>query len=360
MDAALYVTRDDGCGGADPAGSGLAGLARRVAAVDGELTVDSPPGAATDRGGAPVEAPQRCSPAGPHEPAGDPREDSALLREGLFRLLAEEGHEVVAAVGDGEALLGAVGPTPARRRGRRRPDAADPHRRGAARGAGDPPPLARHRRAGPVAVRREAVCRRARSATDVGGVGYLLKDRVAQVGEFLDALDRVGAGGAAFDPEVVRQLLARTTHADPLAASPPASATSSTRWPRATPTPRIAERLHISQSAVEKHVNAIFDKLGIAEVGRLQPAGPGVLRYLGSDAGPPRLDRRRPGRRRFAAPVRRETAFDGLDQQEAPRHGAERRSRCQPSGDFISCDTRWGDTPSTAATSPPVSCRRHP
>lgn len=67
-------------------------------------------------------------------------------------------------------------------------------------------------------------------------VGYLLKDRVAQVEEFLDALERIQAGGAAIDPEVVRQLVIRTTHSDPLARLTPASTASWRRWPRGTPT----------------------------------------------------------------------------------------------------------------------------
>ncbi len=96
------------------------------------------------------------------------------------------------------------------------------------------------------------------------GVGYLLKDRVVQVDEFLDALERVAAGRAAFDPEVVRQLLGRTTHVDPLARLSARERSVLAEMAQGHTNAAIARRLHISQSAVEKHTNAIFDKLELA------------------------------------------------------------------------------------------------
>jgi hypothetical protein len=98
---------------------------------------------------------------------------------------------------------------------------------------------------------------------DGGRVGYLLKDRVAQVGEFLDALDRVGAGGAAFDPEVVRRLVARTSHEDALG--------------RLTPRER-----EVLEKMAQGHPNAIFDKLDLPRAAGYGRRVLAVLRYLGS------------------------------------------------------------------------------
>lgn len=142
-------------------------------------------------------------------------DDSVLLREGLARLLEEEGHEVVAGVGDADALLAAArdrAPDVAVVDVRMPPTHTDEGLRAALRIREDHPGVG-------VLVLSQYVEERYATQLLTGepsGVGYVLKDRVAQVGEFLDALDRVAAGGAAFDPEVVRQLLTRTTHSDPL------------------------------------------------------------------------------------------------------------------------------------------------
>jgi DNA-binding NarL/FixJ family response regulator len=114
------------------------------------------------------------------------------------------------------------------------------------------------------------------------GVGYLLKDRVAEVGEFLEALDRVAAGRAAFDPEVVRQLLARTSHTDPLGRLTPREAEVLDRMAQGHTNAGIAAHLHVSQSAVEKHVNAIFDKLDLSHTTGYSRRILAVLHYLGS------------------------------------------------------------------------------
>ncbi|GAA3203094.1 LuxR C-terminal-related transcriptional regulator [Nonomuraea helvata] len=112
------------------------------------------------------------------------------------------------------------------------------------------------------------------------GLGYLLKDRVSEVADFLDSLERVRAGGTAFDPEVVRQLLARTTHADPLSRLSPREGEVLRHLAQGFVNAAIAERLHVSLSTVEKHVNAIVEKLDL-------PHDPGysrrvlaILRYL--------------------------------------------------------------------------------
>jgi DNA-binding NarL/FixJ family response regulator len=114
------------------------------------------------------------------------------------------------------------------------------------------------------------------------GVGYLLKDRVVQVDEFLDALERVSQGRAAFDPEVVRQLLGRTTHTDPLARLTAREQAVLAEMAQGHTNAAIAQRLHISQSAVEKHTNAIFDKLGLTGGEGYSRRVLAVLRYLGS------------------------------------------------------------------------------
>ncbi|MER5649764.1 response regulator transcription factor [Streptosporangium sp. NPDC002524] len=208
-------------------------------------------------------------------------EDSTLLREGLVRLLVEEGHEVPAAVGDGEALVAAVA--------EHRPDVvvADVRMPPTHTDEGLRAVLEIRRRHPGTRVLVLSQYVEKRYATelmtgDVDGVGYLLKDRVAQVADFLDALDRVGAGGAAFDPEVVRQLLARTTHADPLSRLTSREREVLDHMAQGLTNASTAERLHVSQSAVEKHVNAIFDKLGLLHVTGYSRRVLAVLRYLGS------------------------------------------------------------------------------
>ncbi|MFG1678671.1 response regulator [Nonomuraea sp. NPDC049269] len=208
-------------------------------------------------------------------------EDSTLLREGLLRLLVEEGHEVPAAVGDGAALVEAVaahGPDIVVVDVRMPPTHTDEGLRAA---------LEIRRRWPTVKVLVLSQYVEKRYATelmsgDVEGVGYLLKDRVAQVADFLDALDRVGAGGAAFDPEVVRQLLARTTQIDPLARLTPRERDVLERMAQGLTNASIAQAMHVSQSAVEKHVNSLFDKLHLSHQTGYSRRVLAVLRFLES------------------------------------------------------------------------------
>ena len=208
-------------------------------------------------------------------------EDSTLLREGLVRLLVDEGHEVVAAVGDARALLEALE--------REQPDVvvADVRMPPTHSDEGVVAALEIRRRWPEVGVLvLSQYVERRHTAQLIGGdggrVGYLLKDRVAQVGEFLDALERVGAGGAAFDPEVVRQLLAAGTHADPLSRLTPRERDVLDAMAEGLTNAGTAERLRMSISAVEKHVASIFGKLGIAETVGYSRRVLAVLRYLGS------------------------------------------------------------------------------
>ncbi|ATL27997.1 response regulator transcription factor [Streptomyces formicae] len=208
-------------------------------------------------------------------------EDSTLLREGLVRLLAEEGHEVLAAVGDADALLREVeahAPDVVVTDIRMPPDHTDEGLRAAVRIRELRPEIG-------VVVLSQYVERNYAAqllTSSAERVGYLLKDRVAQVEEFLDALERVHAGGAAIDPEVVRQLLIRTTHSDPLTRLTPRERTVLEALAEGHTNAAIGEKLHISLSAVEKNLNAIFDKLGLHRTTGYSRRVLAVLRYLES------------------------------------------------------------------------------
>ncbi|MFC8824446.1 response regulator [Streptomyces sp. NPDC057137] len=206
-------------------------------------------------------------------------EDSTLLREGLVRLLAEEGHEVVDAVADAEALLAVVA--------RDQPDVvvADVRMPPSHTDEGLRAALEIRRRWPAVGVLVLSQYVEKRYATelltaDSGGVGYLLKDRVVQVDEFLDALERVAEGRAAFDPEVVRQLLARSNRTDPLSRLTERERGVLAEMAQGHTNTAIARRLHISVSAVEKHCNAIFDKLALSGEGGYSRRVLAILRYL--------------------------------------------------------------------------------
>ncbi|GAA3395218.1 response regulator transcription factor [Cryptosporangium minutisporangium] len=208
-------------------------------------------------------------------------EDSALLRVGLERLVADEGHEVVASVGNADALLAAVAAEPPDVvvvDVRMPPTHTDEGLRAALRIREQWPSVG-------VLVLSQYVEKRYATellGSTASGIGYLLKDRVVRVEEFLDALARVASGGAAFDPEVVRQLLARSSHADPLAALTAREREVLDRMAQGQTNGRIGADLSISQSAVEKHVNAIFDKLGLSADGGYSRRVLAVLQYLGA------------------------------------------------------------------------------
>jgi DNA-binding NarL/FixJ family response regulator len=208
-------------------------------------------------------------------------EDSTLLREGLVRLLSEEGHEVLAAVGDAVALLREIELL--------RPDMVvvdirmpPTHTDEGLRAALE----IRKRWPGVGVLVLSQYIERNYAAqlltSNAERVGYLLKDRVAQVEEFLDALDRIEAGGAAIDPEVVRQLVIRTTHSDPLARLTPRERSVLERLAQGHTNAAISEKLHISMSTVEKNLNMIFDKLELVHATGYNRRILAVLRYLES------------------------------------------------------------------------------
>ncbi|MEU2435314.1 response regulator [Streptomyces rubradiris] len=208
-------------------------------------------------------------------------EDSALLREGLVRLLADEGHEVVAALGDAVTLPEQVD--------KHRPDIVvvdirmpPTHTVEGLRAAVE---IRERRPETGVLVLSQHIERTYAVqllASNAERVGYLLKDRVAQVEEFLDALERIHAGGAVIDPEVVRQLLVRTTHADPLARLTPREHSVLEALAQGYTNTAIAEKLHVSVSAVEKNLNAVFDKLDLSHTTGYNRRILAVLRYLQS------------------------------------------------------------------------------
>jgi len=206
-------------------------------------------------------------------------EDSVLLREGLVRLLADAGHDVVAATGQAEDFLRAVDdklPEAVVVDVRMPPTFTDEGLRAA---------LVVRRRWPNVGVLVLSQYVEERYATELlsdrpHGVGYLLKDRVADVAEFLEALDRVAAGGSVLDPEVVAQLLARSRH-------PLASLTGRERdvlglMAEGRSNSAIASALVVSDGAVEKHINSIFAKLGLPPAEQNHRRVLAVLRYLGT------------------------------------------------------------------------------
>ncbi len=189
-------------------------------------------------------------------------EDFALLREGLARLLAEDGHEVVAAVADAQELLRAVEtlqPNLVLSDVRMPPTHTDEGLRAALVIRSSWPDVA-------VLVLSQYVEERYASellAGKTSGVGYLLKDRVADVSGFLTDVRTVGAGGTVLDPEVVKQLLVRARQQDPLASLTPREREVLELMAQGRSNAAIGEELVITSGAVEKHVSSIFTKLGL-------------------------------------------------------------------------------------------------
>jgi DNA-binding NarL/FixJ family response regulator len=186
-------------------------------------------------------------------------EDSVLLREGLARLLADGGVEVVAQVGDGPGLVAAVDAY--------RPDLAvvDVRMPPSHTDEGLRAALEVRERAPGTAILVLSQYVEERYARDLlsaraEGIGYLLKDRVADVREFVDALRRVADGGAVFDPEVVRQLLVRHRSIDELTAR---EREVMQLVAEGRSNASIARELVVTERAVEKHVRSILQKLRI-------------------------------------------------------------------------------------------------
>ena len=189
-------------------------------------------------------------------------DDAVLLREGLVRLVEENGCTVVAAVGDGPALVEAIA--------EHKPDVSivdvrmpPTHTDEGLRAAVE----ARRRVPGsPVLVLSQYV--EVEYADDLladrlGAVGYLLKDRVSEVAEFLDALGRVARGATVLDPEVVGQLLVRRRRDDPLRNLTPREREVLSLMAEGRSNTAIARKIVVTEGAVEKHVRNIFTKLDL-------------------------------------------------------------------------------------------------
>lgn len=189
-------------------------------------------------------------------------EDSVLLRVGLTRILAEAGEDVVATVGDADELLVVVE--------RHQPDLCIVDVRMPPTHSDDGLRAAitiRARWPGiGILVLSQYVEERYASellAASASAVGYLLKDRVADVGEFVEAVRRVGAGGTALDPEVVAQLLVRARRQDPLERLTRREREVLALMAEGRSNPAIARALVVSDKAVEKHVGNILTKLDL-------------------------------------------------------------------------------------------------
>lgn len=192
-------------------------------------------------------------------------DDSVLLREGLLRLLDEAGHAVVAAVGDATALIAEAG--------QHRPDAVVVDIR-------MPPTMTDDGLRAAIEIRRtlpstavlllsayvEKSYAEALLADGRGGVGYLLKDRVASLEVLTDALTTIRGGGTVLDPDVVAQLLVQR-RADPLDRLTPRERDVLQLMAEGRSNAAIADRLVITSGAVEKHIGNIFAKVGLADAG---------------------------------------------------------------------------------------------
>ena len=205
-------------------------------------------------------------------------EDAALLREGLVGILERAGHDVVAAVPDADALLAYVArelPDLVVTDIRMPPTHTDEGLRAAARIRAEHPDIAIMVLSAYVA---EAYVPELLDSAPGGGVGYLLKDRVGHVREFLDSLDRVASGETVVDPQVVRQLLGRRRDDGPLATLTEREREVLALMAEGRTNGSIAEVLVVSEAAVRKHVGNIFAKL------RLEPGSDrrvsAVLAYL--------------------------------------------------------------------------------
>jgi DNA-binding NarL/FixJ family response regulator len=187
-------------------------------------------------------------------------EDSLLLREGLASILDRAGHEVRDTVGDADTLLAVVRKEPPDvviTDVRMPPGHSDEGLRAAAAIRAELPSIG-------ILVLSQYVADAYLSSlleTTTGGIGYLLKDRVGHVAEFLESLDRVADGGTVVDPEVVRQLLARRRNDGPLAALTPRELEVLALMAEGRVNASIAEQLVVSEAAVRKHVGNIFAKL---------------------------------------------------------------------------------------------------
>ncbi|QFG21093.1 response regulator transcription factor [Actinomadura sp. WMMB 499] len=208
-------------------------------------------------------------------------EDLALLRDGLIRLLEAFGFEVVEAVDNGPSLLRALTA--------HRPDVAVVDVR-------LPPTFTDEGLVAALAARREIpglpvlvlsqhveqLYARELLSDSSGGIGYLLKDRVSDVKQFVEAVRRVAGGGTALDPDVVAQLLTRHAREEPLRALTPREREVLGLMAEGRTNAAIAARMFVTEKAVSKHTNSIFGKLGLPPSEDDNRRVLAVLAYLGA------------------------------------------------------------------------------
>jgi DNA-binding NarL/FixJ family response regulator len=206
-------------------------------------------------------------------------EDSVILRDGLVELIVSRGHEVLAAVGDGEALLTAVAAQP--------PDVAVVDIR-------MPPTHTDEGLRAAIEIRRDypdvgvlvfSQYVETRYAAELLGnrsdrVGYLLKDRIADVSDFIDALGRIAGGGTVLDPEVVTQLLGAARQSDVVSTLTSRERAVLELMAEGRSNAAIAKTLFVGEGSIEKHVTSIFAKLGLPPSDADHRRVLAVLRYL--------------------------------------------------------------------------------
>ena len=209
-------------------------------------------------------------------------DDAVLLRAGLERLLTEAGHEVVAAVGDGSELLGAISrhhPDLAVIDVRMPPTFTDEGVRAAMRIRRQDPDVA-------LLVLSQYVEERYASdliADTPRGLGYVLKDRVADVEDFLGVVADVGDGGTWLDPEVVQQIFVRSRRRRTLETLTPREREVLSLMAQGRSNQAIADALFVSAGSVEKHISSLLTKLDLPPVDGENRRVMAVLRYLESE-----------------------------------------------------------------------------
>ncbi|PZP15731.1 MAG: DNA-binding response regulator [Brachybacterium faecium] len=209
-------------------------------------------------------------------------DDAVLLRAGLERLLTEAGHEVLAAVGDGSALLSAVSahrPDLAVIDVRMPPTFTDEGVRAATLIRQQDPEVA-------LLVLSQYVEERYASeliADSPHGLGYVLKDRVADVEDFLGVVDTVGSGGTWLDPEVVQQIFVRSRRRRTLEALSPREREVLALMAQGRSNQAIADALFVSAGSVEKHISSLLTKLDLPPVDGENRRVMAILRYLESE-----------------------------------------------------------------------------
>jgi DNA-binding NarL/FixJ family response regulator len=213
-------------------------------------------------------------------------DDAVLLREGVVRILTEDGYQIVAAVGTAPDLVRAAH--------RHTPDLVVTDIRMPPNHIDDGIAAARqiraYRPATAIVLLSQYV--EATAAVDLfqdnpAGLGYLLKDRILQIEDFLDSVRRVATGGSAIDPAVVAQLVGRTTAAsDPLAVLTERETEALTLMAEGLSNTGIAARLHVGVRTIETYTSAIFAKLGLHNHAEEHRRVKAVIAYLSSNSHP--------------------------------------------------------------------------